>query len=248
MFTISILQTSGSRKGNRYRVDSSPFVIGRDEQCELVFPSRTISRKHCVIIFNDSDVLIKDLGSRNGTFVDDEQIPPDVPRQLAHHNRLWLGKYTFRVSIRDINTNRPHRPELIDLSTLSGPLVVPSEKAKGAAQLLSELDDLAARLDVKPTMNQPIAGADESTAESASKVRPDAETRHLKPSVDKVAPDAENGEQPTKVATDSSTDEPDSETVEVQSGPQKIPNHLRPKGPKDSQSAAAKALKNLFLK
>ena len=102
-----------------------------------------------MIIYNDSDVLIRDLNSRNGTYVDGERVSAEVPRQLSHHNLLRIGKYTFRISIRDAETRRPHRPELIDLSTLSGPQVVPTEQTKGAAQLLSELDDLASKLDVR---------------------------------------------------------------------------------------------------
>lgn len=239
MFTLSILQTNGSRKGKRYRLELSPFVIGRDGQCELVFPSRTISRRHCAILFNDSDVLIKDLGSRNGTVVDGEQIPADVPRQLTHHSRLQLGKYTFRVSIRDAQTHRPHRPNLIDLSTLSGQLVIPNEKAKGAAQLLSELDDLAAKLDVKQVEVEPIGNERIDSLEPSSTSITDPATRQLNP--------AEN-EHSEIVVTESSTADNDSVAIDAKPGPQKIPTHLRPQGPKDSQSAAATALKNLFVK
>lgn len=251
MFTISLLQTNGSCKGKRYRLESSPFVIGRDERCDLFFSSRTVSRQHCAIIFDDSDVLIKDLGSRNGTVVDDVQIPPgvpipreapvprEVPRQLEHHSRLQIGKYTFRISIRDVQTNRPHRPQLIDLSTLSGSLIVPAENAKDAARLLSELDDLAAKLDVKPLEHEPIGKERGDARQSSSTALTDPKTRQVK-SADEP--------HPQTAITEASTEELDLVSTDAKTGPQKIPNHLRPKGPNDSQSAAATALKNLFVK
>lgn len=227
LFTISLLQTNHSRKGTRYRVGSSPFVIGRSESCALSMSSRSVSRKHCVILFNDSEVLVRDLDSRNGTQVSGEAIPPEIPRQLAHHDELRIGKYSFRVSIRDATTRRPYRPQLIDQSTLSGPTVVPADQTKGAEQLLSELDDLATRLEV----------------------RRDGEAELLR-----SATMTETAEDPTKesdsgkdksVDTKQSSPSPKPEAPEQ---PQGIPEHLRPKQPKDSQAAAAKALKNLFVR
>ncbi|QEF97425.1 FHA domain protein [Stieleria maiorica] len=254
MFNITLLQTNGSRKGTRYHLETSPFLIGRGDECDVTFSSRSVSRKHCSIVFDDANVWVQDLNSRNGTVVGGDPLAPDVPRQLSHHDRLRIGKYTFRISIRDRQTRKPHRFGPVDLSTLSGPGIVPQDRAKGAAQLLSELDELAARLD-RPSDGKPRPAdraiqarpgtepeRDVTSATSASspadKLRDDASTQ---------SGDADESDESTKVTmadeprAKASDDEPSTDT-------KKIPPHLRPKGPKDSQSAASAALRNLFVR
>lgn len=224
-----------------------------------------MSRKHCVIIYNDSDVLIRDLNSRNGTYVDGERIPAEVPRQLSHHNLLRIGKYTFRISIRDAETRRPHRPELIDMSTLSGPKVVLTEQTKGAAQLLSELDDLASKLDVRRAdeeQSTPAKAVGDASKPAPKKRQEDApevadDSRDLTEFMNAGVGD-DSDEQSTVMLSsadeddgvDSTEDSSEGESQDTKAAkkPNKLPEHLRPKGPKNSQSAAADALKNLFVR
>lgn len=256
LFKITLLQTNGSRQGVRYEIDSSPFVIGRNEQCDIAFTSRSVSRKHCMIVFNDTDVLIKDLSSRNGTLVGDEPISPNAPQQLSHHDTLRIGKYTFRISIRDAESRQPYRPELIDLSTLSGPVIGGTDQHKATAQLLDELDAIASKLDLQHD-------SDTQSASEGWKTK----TRQLPPSAAKKKPPVTNDpagaaddeessmieqvetrvDRPTDAGTAKSSD---GETPEghAENAPKKIPEHLRPKGPKDSQSAASAALRNLFVR
>ncbi|WP_182870237.1 FHA domain-containing protein [Stieleria mannarensis] len=249
MFTITLLQTNGSRKGTRYHIESSPFLIGRGDDCDLAFTSRSVSRKHCTIVFDDDNVLIRDLQSRNGTVVDGDAVAPDVPRQLSHHDKLRIGKYTFRISIRDRETREPHRPELIDLSTLSGPGIVPQDDVKGAAQLLSELDELAARLD-QPSddKTEPVVKASgKAASKEPDRVATNSPAGEDSDDASTQSGEADESDESTSVSradgkrAKESEDEPSTDT-------KKLPPHLRPKGPKDSQSAASAALKNLFVR
>jgi EAL domain-containing protein (putative c-di-GMP-specific phosphodiesterase class I) len=50
-------------------ITSSPFRIGRRNDCALQLPSESISRLHAEIRLNEMGILIKDCGSTNGTFV-----------------------------------------------------------------------------------------------------------------------------------------------------------------------------------
>jgi len=63
-------------KGDRFEfpVESSSVVIGRSGECELSLTDPFLSRRHARIIRNDDVWMIEDLGSRNGTFVNDRQI------------------------------------------------------------------------------------------------------------------------------------------------------------------------------
>jgi len=64
---------------------SARVILGRDPtQARIVFPSEdtAVSRRHCEIRFDSAVALfeVRDLGSRNGTFIANG---PDPPRRLA---------------------------------------------------------------------------------------------------------------------------------------------------------------------
>jgi predicted component of type VI protein secretion system len=69
-----LLMMEGRRPGQRYFVDRPEFVIGRDEQCDLVIADRQVSRRHALIRLEDDRYLLEDLGSKNGTFVNGQEI------------------------------------------------------------------------------------------------------------------------------------------------------------------------------
>ena len=64
----------GSSAGKVVTVRGPRFHIGRSEECNLRVNSDAISRRHCEITVNDTHVHIRDLGSRNGTYVNGERI------------------------------------------------------------------------------------------------------------------------------------------------------------------------------
>lgn len=72
-------------------------VIGRGAECHLKIASTQVSRKHCRITVTDNEVLIEDLTSSNGTFVDQEKIPPGKPIVVAPGTKLQVGPATFIV-------------------------------------------------------------------------------------------------------------------------------------------------------
>ena len=54
--------------------EKEEVLIGRDDGCDIQISSRAISREHCVIERTESGLLLKDLDSSSGTFVDGEKI------------------------------------------------------------------------------------------------------------------------------------------------------------------------------
>ena len=55
-------------------VDSSGVKIGRTAPADIVLPHKSISREHCLIGLANDELLVTDLNSTNGTFVDDARI------------------------------------------------------------------------------------------------------------------------------------------------------------------------------
>jgi pSer/pThr/pTyr-binding forkhead associated (FHA) protein len=62
----------GALKGTRWPVEGDVFTLGRDAECDLVFPERQISRFHARIERDSEGYLIRDMGSKNGTFLNGE--------------------------------------------------------------------------------------------------------------------------------------------------------------------------------
>lgn len=78
-----------------HRVGSKPIVVlGRKrEACDLVLPFDGVSRQHAELRPSAGGWSVLDLGSRNGTFVDEVRIPPRVPVPVEEQTLLQLGAY-----------------------------------------------------------------------------------------------------------------------------------------------------------
>ena len=61
-------------KAELFRLGSQRTVIGREPTCDIPLDDNAVSRCHAAIELDDSSYFVSDLGSRNGTFVDDEQL------------------------------------------------------------------------------------------------------------------------------------------------------------------------------
>jgi hypothetical protein len=74
-------------------------TIGRAEGNHHVIPHASVSSRHCEIIVHDAAIAVRDLGSTNGTFVDDK---PLQQGNVAHGQRLKLGSVEFVVEAPEI--------------------------------------------------------------------------------------------------------------------------------------------------
>lgn len=73
-----------------------PILVGRSREAKFRIQQDRVSRRHCAFEVEEGVVRIRDLGSRNGTFLAGAQLPPetavDVPGSLVH-----VGSIEFRV-------------------------------------------------------------------------------------------------------------------------------------------------------
>jgi pSer/pThr/pTyr-binding forkhead associated (FHA) protein len=105
---------SGSHEGRELSVSGEKFLIGRSESCQLRPKSESVSRKHCIIVLKDNRVLVQDLKSRNGTYVNDKRLPTDKAKVLAGGDQLRVGKLNFEVVIEH-GLQAPKKPEVADI-------------------------------------------------------------------------------------------------------------------------------------
>ena len=83
---LEVTDTLGRRM---VTIEKVPFLVGRRVGSDLHLPSAEVSRDHAEIVSNSDGYLIRDRGSRYGTFVNDEEVEE---QPLVHGDRIRLGR------------------------------------------------------------------------------------------------------------------------------------------------------------
>jgi predicted component of type VI protein secretion system len=94
---LSLVVAQGVHAGKVIPVTSTEFIIGRDPQCQLRPASPAISKQHCALTVRDGKAFVRDCGSTNGTFINNEQVAGD--REVKSGDRLKVGPLEFDLRI-----------------------------------------------------------------------------------------------------------------------------------------------------
>jgi pSer/pThr/pTyr-binding forkhead associated (FHA) protein len=94
---VKLVVSGGKQAGKEIPVPGPKFLIGRAEDCQLRPQSDLVSRHHCAILLAAGEVTVKDFGSRNGTFVNGEQVADE--RALKTGDKLKVGPLEFEVQL-----------------------------------------------------------------------------------------------------------------------------------------------------
>jgi EAL domain-containing protein (putative c-di-GMP-specific phosphodiesterase class I) len=98
----------------RIPVNSNPFHVGRAPQCDLVLPSRNVSKSHAQLISAGEILAVRDLRSTNGTYVNGKRITADT--LLNEGDFVQFGDVEFRTS-REAQQNTERTLEKSDIGT-----------------------------------------------------------------------------------------------------------------------------------
>ncbi len=107
-------------------IEGATASIGRSSTNDISIPERHVSRQHAVIAFRDGIFTIADLGSANGTFVNDRRLTDPFP--LAHGDiiRLYVPVLMFSAIVSQEDEEN---------ARATGTLIAPAE-GDGLAKLL----------------------------------------------------------------------------------------------------------------
>lgn len=107
----------GPDMGRRVQVGTEPVIIGRGAQCEIQVDQESVSRNHCRIRFSGTEFLVRDLGSTNGTYVNDDIV--DEEGRLRHGDQLKVGRTILKFIIGD-DVEVQYHEEIYRLMTTDG--------------------------------------------------------------------------------------------------------------------------------
>jgi pSer/pThr/pTyr-binding forkhead associated (FHA) protein len=93
---VHLVVLSGGRwQGRSIPLSQVPYFIGRDPLCDLRPTSLFVSKRHCALLEREGTLWVQDLGSANGTFVNEERVQGEM--QLTDGDRLKIGPLHLRI-------------------------------------------------------------------------------------------------------------------------------------------------------
>jgi pSer/pThr/pTyr-binding forkhead associated (FHA) protein len=93
---LKILIKLKNRELKTIETDKALLTIGRNENNDIYINNLGISKKHAKIVRQGDTYILEDLGSTNGTFLNDKRVKKSP---LASHDTITIGKYTFLLLI-----------------------------------------------------------------------------------------------------------------------------------------------------
>jgi Inner membrane component of T3SS, cytoplasmic domain len=180
-----VVLTAGKMMGKEIPITAAEFRIGKDPSCQLK-PASGVSDKHCAFLVKQGKLFLVDLGSAEGTFVNDNKISAEV--ELKPKDKVKVGPLLFEVKIEVSVANpavaAPAAKPAVAAAPAAKPAVVapaakPVEKVepkKSSGDEDDDLDDLLfddddkAPSGTKPSWKDaiPEAGAEKNAGGSGS--------------------------------------------------------------------------------
>ena len=92
--TLEVTGPDGRRR--EFPLDLPTLIVGRAEGNGIVIDDLSISRRHARMLIESGRLLIEDLGSAQGTFVDGHIIEPNVPNLVEPSQAIRFGDVEAR--------------------------------------------------------------------------------------------------------------------------------------------------------
>jgi predicted component of type VI protein secretion system len=120
---LRLVVASGVHEGKAIPITTPQFVVGRDPQCQLRPASPAISKRHCAVLVRGGKVFVRDFGSTNGTFVNDQLVQGEV--EVHDGDRLKIGPLDFTVGLELTRAPAP-KPAAQPVAAAAAPPAAPA--------------------------------------------------------------------------------------------------------------------------
>jgi len=105
--TLEILLTAEHPNGEKetFKLEGYSWIVGRDASCEIHLQNNHISRRHLEITYSNEILNIIDLGSSNGTHINNEKISPKIPYRVDSGDLIRIKNIIITIIVKDANYN-----------------------------------------------------------------------------------------------------------------------------------------------
>ncbi len=237
---MKLVVLAGAKTGAAVPIKKDRFVIGRGKDCTLRAGSEAISRNHCELLVTESGVTVRDMGSRNGTYVNDVKIEGVHP--LSQGDTLRIGPLEFRYEAEG-ELKHAKAPKVQNVGE-----AVARTAAKTAKEPQTMEDDISDWLIAgevpagkAPGMGETLMMKTDETRisrETAEKAMAETPTKELTPDEARAPEDA-------KAAEDAEASGEDDDKKKKKKGPGKLPMQPHKPVAKDSREAAMQVLRDM---
>ncbi|MCC6746330.1 MAG: diguanylate cyclase [Deltaproteobacteria bacterium] len=106
----------GQELGRKYNLESPSIIIGRSSKCDIQVDQESVSRNHCKLINTGKTIILRDLGSTNGTYVNEGLLDEHV---LRDGDLVKVGRTIFKF-LTGGNIEHAYHEEIYRLTTVDG--------------------------------------------------------------------------------------------------------------------------------
>jgi pSer/pThr/pTyr-binding forkhead associated (FHA) protein len=120
-----LVVVNGEAKSRRFELEL-PAVIGRSRATDVTLGHPLVSRRHCEVFESEGSLMLRDLGSLNGTFVGESRLA-EQPMLIEPGQKFTVGPVTFRAEYRALGDPSQAEPSAAGGQTKDAPLDVGDE-------------------------------------------------------------------------------------------------------------------------
>ncbi len=209
---------TGGHEGKLISVNHDKFLIGRSDECHIRPKSESISRRHCAFIRKEGRILLIDLKSRNGTYVNEQKLDPSKAKVLKNGDHIKVGKLEF-IAVIEAGVSNVKKPEVKDV------------KDAAARTVATANDSRYEEVDVSSWLEE----ADQSERRDAE---PDTRQFHLNPQ--------QEGSPDSTVMDVKAEEETKADHHKPKAKPGKLPTVAKGPTTQNSKDAASETLRKFF--
>src|SRR5690349_23814152 len=104
MFAIVISEKGGAER--RETFDKSEINVGRVQGNDLMLPKGNVSKRHARLLFRDGRVIVTDLKSTNGTYVNGRKIAQATI--VREGDKIYVGDFVLRIEMAGPSSSAPN--------------------------------------------------------------------------------------------------------------------------------------------
>lgn len=239
---------------------SDSLTVGRGSDNNVVLGSKQVSRNHALLSVLNGNLYLKDLGSSNGTFINDERLEGNKSKQLKTDDKVGFASFSFVVSKPVAATEAQQPAPIVSDETMPevepATEIAPAAESDTAAQPTEVADVVVdesqvalkptAPIDAEPVVQEPVSPEPVVKKTVVEEILPTDDSLETTPIVDEVKaepvgnahadkPMVEEPVSPDPVVEKSAVEEP----VVKETGIEEVLADKRDTTPVETEPAAA---------